>query len=194
MKSTICMLAAAISVAPLPAVAQNAEEFAGLSAGAEIGIQKNKINVRAPRNVALNDSERGYVLRGFMGLDFAVTDHIVLGGEVGLGLGRPSLNSTADTASIHVDPGSTLDSSGQAGIAVNESVLLYGRTGYTILKVDITASNANSPDIIYHRDKRKGGLLQGSGGEWAITKAMTLRVEYQRPKHDNRKSDQRMLG
>jgi|AntAceMinimDraft_11_1070367.scaffolds.fasta_scaffold05945_2 outer membrane immunogenic protein len=194
MKIFTYTLAALVSAATLPAFAQNADGFSGFSAGTEIGIQKNKIEVTAPGAVNFKDSSRGYALRGFAGYDFAISDSLILGGEAGLSLGGPSVKKSSDTARFRADPGVMFDISARAGLAVSESVLLYGRAGYSNSKIDISASNTAVPGTATDRDKRKGGLLLGAGGEWAMSDALNLRAEYRRAKHGDLKSDQLMLG
>jgi len=194
MKTLTCTLAALASAAILPAIAQNADGFSGFSIGTEIGIQKNKIDVTAPGAVTLKNSDRGYALRGFASYDFAVGDSLLLGVEAGLSLGGPDVKDTSGTASVRADPGITIDISARAGLAVSESVLLYGRAGYANSKIEVSASNTAVPGTSVNSDKRKGGLLLGAGGEWAMSDVLSLRAEYRRSKLGDLKSDQVMLG
>ena len=194
MKIFTCTLAALASAATLPAFAQNADNFSGLKTGVEIGMQKNKFEVTAPGALNLKDSKRGYALRGFAGYDFAVADNLILGGEAGLSLGGPDLKQTSGTASFRADPGLMLDLSARAGIAPTENILLYGRAGYSNSKIEVSVENSALPGSLVKTDKRKDGLMLGAGGEWAMSDALSLRVEYRRAKHGDLKSDQLILG
>lgn len=194
MKTFSCMLVATLYVANLPTFAENADNFTGLSVGAEIGIQKNRFEMTAPGAISLKDSSRGYAVRGFAGYDFALTDHLVFGGEAGLSLGGPNVKETSGTASFRADPGLMIDVSARAGVAVSKSILLYGRAGYSNSEIEVSAANTALAGSVIDTDKRKGGLLLGAGGEWAMTDALNLRAEYRRAKHGDLKSDQLMLG
>lgn len=181
-------------LAGAPALAEPTSNFEGFHAGIEAGLQRNKAEATAPGDVRLSETDTGYALRGFAGYDWRPAERMVVGGELGLGLGGPTVSGSSGTARLSADPGLTFDASARAGFLATDNALIYGRVGYANASVEVTAENSAADPARFTRDRREGGLLLGAGAEFAVRESLNIRLEYRRADLGDLTSNQVLVG
>ncbi|WP_165191724.1 outer membrane beta-barrel protein [Caulobacter soli] len=184
---TVRILAAlACVVLPASAWAQSAHhaDFSGLKMGADADYRWHDGDYRVTTLGAdLDRKKGGFGYRGRLGLD-AQFGRAVVGAEAGFGGGGGKLKLENTVGSYKLEPGLTWDVSSRVGVLALPNALLYGRAGYSWLRVkEKTEFVANLKDV---KDRyTEGGLLYGVGLEAAVSEGAFLRAEYSRVKYND---------
>lgn len=191
------------AVMPLPAVAevqQHAPEptqmksqdtpaeptFSGFKIGADTDWRRTTVHYDLPLLSSVIDRRKdgiGYSLH--LGYDNQVGQSFVIGSEVAIGRSDTNLSADEALGVYTLKPRWSLDVSSRAGYLVEPQILLYGRVGYSLLRVrektDLRA--VTTSDV-----KAKGtenGFLFGGGIETAVYSGLFLRAEYNKIDYGN---------
>ncbi len=177
------LLAGCLVALPGAALAQSYDDpgFGGVKIGAAIDYRSLDGDYALPRIESRIEDDRGGIgFRGFLGYDAQLGDALVIGGEAGLGRGGKSLDAQSATGDYSLKPRWSWDVSGRAGILPAPNVLIYGRAGYSWLRVrETTDFNAASLEDI-SVDATEKGFLWGAGVETRTSSGLFARGEYNR--------------
>ncbi|MEG3177270.1 porin family protein [Sphingomonas sp. RB3P16] len=174
------------SAEPQVADAPATPAFSGFKFGSGVAYQWTTADYALPSiksSIATKKHELGYRLH--IGYDAQIGNVLVVGAEAGVGRGGATLTAARDLGKYSLKPGWSWDVSGRAGVLAAPSVLLYGRAGYSWLRVkeqtDFSAVAGSDLDI---RSTRKGFLF-GGGIEAKVTHRSFVRAEYNRSNYRN---------
>jgi opacity protein-like surface antigen len=178
--ATVLAATAAASLM-IGAATAHAEEPENKFSGFKIGANLSWDRLSVDRDVAgvtprIDAGKGGIGGRGFIGYDVAIGP-VVLGAEAGIGIGGRTPRQDVTGGRYGVDPGLSWDLSARAGVAVDPSVLLYGRVGYRWQR---TATGLVQGAETTRRTTTEGGLTFGGGAEFAVSDRVALRAEYMR--------------
>lgn len=183
----VLLFACALSVLPDAAMAQPYREsvdqpaFGGVKVAASIDYRWLDGDYSLPLLDSRIDQKKGGVgFRGSLGYDAQLGDMIVVGAEAGLGRGGKTLETSNLAGTYSLRPGWNWDVSARAGILPAPNVLLYGRAGYSWLRVrETTDFRATNLTDLRH-DGTEKGFLWGAGVETRLASGMFARGEYNR--------------
>lgn len=170
--------------------------FEGVKVGADIDYRWTTADHALPRIVSNIDKKKGGIgYRAHVGYDAQLGQTLVIGAEGGIGRGGKRLSAASPTGDYTLKPRWTWDVSGRAGVLAAPSVLLYGRAGYSWLRVReqtdfraITSSDLGTAST-------KKGILFGGGIEAAVSPGLFVRAEYNRMNYgEGQKSSKALLG
>jgi opacity protein-like surface antigen len=151
--------------------------FGGFKVGANLSWDRLSVDRDVTGVTPRIDAGKGGIgARGFIGYDVALGP-VVLGAEAGIGIGGRTARQDVTKGSYGVDPGLNWDLSARAGVAVDPSVLLYGRVGYRWQR---TATSLVQGTATTRRTTTEDGLSFGGGAEFAVTEGVAVRAEYMR--------------
>lgn len=193
--ATILAATAAASLMVGAAIA-HAEEPANNFGGFKLGANLSWDRLSVDRDVAgvtprIDVGKGGIGGRGFVGYDAALGP-IVLGAEAGIGIGGRTARQNVTRGSYGVDPKLNWDLTARAGVAVDPSVLLYGRVGYRWQRNETSLVDGTTTT---RRTTTDGGLSFGGGAEFALSEGVALRGEFMRTNFDETlKGNQFRLG
>lgn len=123
-------------------------------------------------------SDAGF--RAHVGYDAQIGGVLVVGAEGGIGRGEPTVSAASALGDYTLKTGWSWDASGRAGLLAAPSALVYGRAGYSWLRVhektDFRAAASKDLDS-WGTEK---GFLFGGGIEMAVSHRMFVRAEYDR--------------
>lgn len=182
MKS-ICLLIGAIVVMPSAATAQSREEvtLTGVKVGATIDYRWHDGDFQVRRIATkVDEKEGGIGYRAHVGYDAQVGKALLIGAEAGIGRGGKALAGSSTTGDYSLKPRWTWDVSGRVGVLPAPNVLLYGRAGYSWLRVRETTDfrATNLKDL--KSSSTEKGFLWGAGIEAGVTQGVSARAEYVR--------------
>ena len=173
----ICVLIGVLAAIPGTAFAQSGGDatFGGVKVGVSIDYRWHDGDYSLPRIASRIDQSKGGI-----GYDAQLGDLLVIGAEAGIGRGGKTLTAASPTGDYALKPGWTWDASGRAGILPAPNVLLYGRAGYSWLRVRETTDfrATNLKDL--RTSGTEKGFLWGAGIEAGISPGMYARAEYSR--------------
>lgn len=137
--------------------------------------------------------EVGY--RFHVGYDAQIGNALVIGSEAGLGRGGTTLTASSALGEYSLKPGWSWDASARAGVVTAPSVLMYGRLGYSWLRVreqtNFTALTSKDLDT----SSTRRGFMFGAGIEAKVTQKIFVRGEYNRTNYrDGLKTSKVMLA
>ena len=179
----ICVLIGVLAAMPGTAFAQSGGDatFSGVKVGVSVDYRWQDGDYSLPRIASRIDQSKGGIgYRGHIGYDAQLGDLLVIGAEAGIGRGGKTLTAASPTGDYALKPGWTWDASGRAGILPAPNVLLYGRAGYSWLRVRETTDfrAANLKDIRTNLTEK--GFLWGAGIEAGVSPGVYARAEYDR--------------
>jgi outer membrane immunogenic protein len=192
MKTIFALLAGAMAViAASPAFAQNsgqdttatpAQAFSGPHIEATFGWDhlNNKSLKDIDSTAEAQGSSDGATYGGALGYDFALTNRVTLGGEVGLYGSSAKWNNTANLVSgtfntETVKPGRDIYVGARIGYALSPKTDLFAKAGYTNTRFAITGTDGSN--VLYDAINASGFRL-GTGIEQKLTKATYVKLEY----------------
>jgi opacity protein-like surface antigen len=126
MKTKILLSSLAL-VAAGTAQAQDSSEktFDGPKVGVSAGISRTSIDKPVAGETArLDDSNKSFDWRGYLGYDVQTDSNIVLGVELGMGGGGRTFDRKVGATSVRTNPGRTFDASARVGYALGNRALL----------------------------------------------------------------------
>lgn len=171
--------------------------FDGPKIGVSAGIGRTSIDKPVAGETArLDDSNKSFDWRGYLGYDVQTDSNIVLGVELGLGGGGRTFDRKVGATSVKTNPGRTFDASARVGYALGNRALLFGKAGWARQNFDLTATSraVGGPKPATTKIK-EDGFLFGGGAEVALTPAFAIRGEFDRVKFsDEVKRDRFLLG
>ncbi|WP_137863146.1 MULTISPECIES: porin family protein [unclassified Sphingomonas] len=194
----ICVLIGALAAIPETALAQSGGDatFGGVKVGVSVDYRWHEGDYSLPRIASRIDQSKGGIgYRGHVGYDAQIGDMLVIGAEAGIGKGGKTLTAASPTGDYALKPGWTWDVSGRAGVLPAPNVLLYGRAGYSWLRVRETTDfrAANLKDI--DSSVTEKGFLWGGGVEAGVMPGVYARAEYNRANYrDGLKTSKVQLG
>jgi len=188
-RSTACALAAAalIGVAA-PAAAQDAATFTGPRVEAQVGWERIRFDL-GDYGVEESTQDSGITYGATVGYDVALGTSLVAGVEATLSYSSTD-GAFADSSALGYtyDTGRELAVAGRVGVPVGSSALLYGKAGYTNLRVsavDDAATTTTRTDL--------DGIQAGVGAEIALTPSTFVKGEYSYSDYENDISRHRIL-
>ncbi|QNQ08994.1 outer membrane protein [Sphingomonas alpina] len=192
------LIAGALALVPTASLAQSAEDatFGGVKIGASLDYRWHDGEYSLPRIATRIDEDRGGIgYRAHIGYDAQIGSAFVIGGEAGFGRGGKTLRTESLAGDYSIKPRWNWDASGRVGVLPTRSILVYGRAGYSWLRV---REKTDFRDIAL-KDKEssstEGGILYGGGIETAISSGYFVRAEYNRVNYgDGFKSSKILLG
>ncbi|MES2056209.1 MAG: porin family protein [Pseudomonadota bacterium] len=198
MKS-LYLIAGALAFAPTAAFAQSHEEkttFTGVKVGASVEYRWADAEYKLPRIASKIDENKGSLgYRAHIGYDAQIGSMLVIGGEAGIGRGGKTLKTSSPIGDYSLKPRWSWDASARAGILAAPTVLLYGRAGYSWLRVREKTDFRDSALKDLNTSGTEKGFLYGAGIETAISPGVFVRAEYDRVNYgDGFKSSKAQLG
>ena len=183
MNKTYVALAALAFSAPATAFAQ--ESDAPSLAGFHVGFDGARNALEANQPTSKNDKSRaGLGGRFNAGYDVVLGQTVLLGAEFGLGKGGKTVDQPSLAGGRYkVDPGLTYDATARFGIAPGGAFALYGRAGYRWLKTQQSVSGQTAGN--FSRKETEGGFTYGGGVEFAATKNLSVRAEFNRTRYSD---------
>ncbi len=142
-----------------------AKDFTGPRVEARVGF--DNLNIEAAKGHVDVDGVTYGVAAGY---DVRVLPRVIAGVEVGLD------NSSADrsvTGVLAADAKRDFEASGRLGYVLGDSVLVYGKLGYSNQMIGLNGKNTIA-----------GGLRYGGGVEVAVTEHVYVKGEYRTTKYD----------
>lgn len=175
------MLMGLFAMLPGTALAHDGEKRA--FDGVQVGVSVDRHTLDGDYKVAnfdtkRNESKAGIGFRGHVGYDLRLGDSFVIGAEGGLGRGGRSLTMKGDVADYSLKPGWSYDVSGRVGVLPASNIMLYGRAGYSWLRVVEKTDFRDVKRLNIESSGTKKSLLLGAGVEAAVTSGVTARAEY----------------
>ena len=160
--------------------------FSGFKIGADTDWRRTTVHYDLPLLSSVIDRRKddvGYSLH--LGYDNEVGQSFVIGSEVAIGRSDTTLSADGALGVYTLKPRWSLDVSSRAGFLVEPQILLYGRVGYSLLRVrEKTDFRAVTTSDV----KAKGtenGFLFGGGIETAVYSRLFLRAEYDKIDYGN---------
>lgn len=192
MKTIVALLCCGMAViASSPAFAQSddasgpatpADAFSGAHIEATFGwdhlANKSLKDIDATANVT--GTGDGVTFGGALGYDFALTNKITLGGEVGLYGSSTKWNNTENLVSgtfntQTVKPGRDIYVGAKLGYALSPKTEIFGKAGYTNTHFGVYGTDGS--EVLYNNTNANGFRL-GAGVEQKLTKATYVKLEY----------------
>lgn len=187
-------LCAMLLALPATAFADNGDEH--LLQGPKIGVDiVRDSNEASQPTSAADESRNGFGGRANVGYDLVVGDMVLVGAEVGIGLGGKTVEQNALGANgrYRVNPGLTYDATARLGIAPTKGVALYGRAGYRWLKIEESVEGQATGNFSEKRTEK--GFTYGGGIELAVSENFSVRGEFNRTKfNDDLRQNKFSLG
>jgi len=195
------LVAGLLVLAPAIACAQardvhDAPTFGGIKVGADIDYRWMEAEYSLPRIASDIDRKKGGIgYRAHVGYDAQIGNMMVIGAEGGISRGGKTLSVASVTGDYSIKPSWSWDISGRVGVLAAPTVLLYGRVGYSWLRVrektDFRAITSKDLDT----SATEKGFLYGGGIETAVSPGLFVRAEYNRINyHDGLKTSRASLG
>lgn len=177
------LLIGILATMPGAVLAQSRDDagFGGIKIGGSIDYRWHDGDYALPRIASrVDENEGGIGFRGHVGFDAQLGEMLVVGAEGGIGRGGGTLTAASPTGDYTLKPRWTWDVSGRAGILPVASVLVYGRAGYSWLRVRETTDfrAVNLADL--KTSGTESGFLWGAGLETALMPGVFARAEYDR--------------
>lgn len=192
------MLMGLFAILPSTAFAQDGEKraFDGVQVGVSVDRRTLDGDYKIPNfDTKLDEDEAGIGYRGHVGYDLRLGDSFVIGAEGGLGRGGRSLSMKGDVADYSLKPGWNYDVSGRVGVLPTSNIMVYGRGGYSWLRVDEKIDFRDVKRLDIESSGTRKGLLLGAGVEAAVTSGITARAEYNQTNYgDGLKASKVQLG
>ncbi|MEP2988633.1 MAG: porin family protein [Parasphingorhabdus sp.] len=183
MKSPFIFLATALLAAPAAVSAQDNSEnqLQGLHFGIDATRDSNEVSQPTSTTEA---SRKGFGGRVHAGYDLVLGNFLLVGAEVGVGLGGRTVDQLSLTAPgrYKADPGLSYDATARAGITPTNGLVVYGRGGYRWLRVEesvVDQAAGNFSNTITQK-----GFTYGGGIELALSENLAVRAEYNRTNFD----------
>lgn len=132
------LIAGALALVPTASLAQSAEDatFGGVKIGASLDYRWHDGEYSLPRIATRIDEDRGGIgYRAHIGYDAQIGSAFVIGGEAGFGRGGKTLRTESLAGDYSIKPRWNWDASGRVGVLPTRSILVYGRAGYSWLRV-----------------------------------------------------------
>lgn len=177
------LLVGAVALMPTAALAQSRDDvtFTGVKIGASVDYRWHDGDFPLPRIAGKLDEKKGGIgYRGHIGFDTQIGSALVIGAEGGIGRGGNELTAANTNGDYTLKPRWTWDVSGRAGVLPAPNVLLYGRAGYSWLRVRETTDFRPAALKDLKTSGTEKGFLWGAGVEAAVTRGVFARAEYGR--------------
>lgn len=186
MKTYLVPLMLASCAIASPALAgQNTDPFTGPKIGIDAGYDFNNVSQVLPgATVRTRESASGPTARGYFGYDAAVGDVVVIGGEIGIGVGGGESTLPFTGGSYSLSPRLSYDLTGRIGFVATPGLLLYGRAGVRWLRTARETVSTTPSQVVVERNQTNSGLTYGIGAEYALVPKVTLRGEFNRTRYD----------
>lgn len=184
MKIAVAAASMALALWTISASAQTADReetspFDGVKIGGTVDNRRHEGKFDISTTTQHVDEQAGGVgYRGFIGVDKALGNSLIVGAEAGVGNGGKNLKSTGSAGAYNLDPQWSWDISGRLGVTPSRDILLYARTGYNWLRTRETLVNVPANQRDFDRKTTRGGFLWGVGAEFAISHDFALRAEF----------------
>lgn len=181
MKMIHAGLAAVLLATPVSAFAANDDK--NMLEGPHIGIDLVRDSNEANQPASTTDASRkGFGGRAHIGYDVMLGDVILIGAEIGVGLGGKTVDQTSlvQSGRYKVDPGLTYDATARVGISPVKGLAVYGRGGYRWLRTQESVTGQATDN--FSRKQTEKGFTYGGGVEFALTEKVSLRAEFNRTK------------
>lgn len=175
------MLLGLFVVLPATAFAQDTEKrvFDGVQIGVSIDRRSLDGDYKIPNfDTKLDEDNAGIGYRGHIGYDVRLGNAVVLGAEGGLGRGGRSVSTTGDVADYSLKPGWNWDVSGRVGVLPTSNIMLYGRGGYSWLRVAEKTDFRDVKRLDTESSGTRKGMSLGAGVEAAVASGLSARAEY----------------
>ena len=198
MKTRLALFASAVAViAASPAFAQSADTapatpadaFSGAHVEATFGWDHlaNKSLKQAATALEDTGTSDGVTFGGALGYDFALTDHVTLGGELGVygssGKWDNSANLVAGTFDTQaVRAGRDLYAGARLGYALTPRTQIFAKAGYTNARFGTYGTDGS--EVLYQGINANGFRL-GSGVEQKLTRTTYVKLEYDYSHYDS---------
>ncbi|OAN98189.1 hypothetical protein A8B75_19890 [Sphingomonadales bacterium EhC05] len=174
-------LATLLFVSPIQAFAASGDE--NMLQGPHVGIDvvRDANEARQPTSTS-NASRSGFGGRVHVGYDAVIGDVILVGAEIGFGLGGKTIDqaSFVQPGRYKVNPGLTYDATARLGFSPVNGLAVYGRGGYRWLRTEESVAGQTSDNI--SRKQTEKGFTYGGGVELALSEKFSLRAEFNRTK------------
>jgi outer membrane immunogenic protein len=161
------VFAAALALAAVPALAQDAQQnFNGPFVGIQGGWQQDRLGV----DIGIDSGSLkidGFAYGGQIGYDLQTSSNVVVGGEFSV-TGAIS-NTIVDGFKLGL--GRTLNATARLGYVLSGNHLIYARGGYTNARF-------TADDGFDKEGENRDGFTLGAGYEQAFAKNVTARLEY----------------
>lgn len=188
----ICVLIGTLALVPGAAVAQASDSsryvttFTGMKVGASVDYRWYDGDYSLPLVSGKLDRKTGTVgYRAHAGYDAEIGSAIVIGVEGGIGRGGKALRASTTIGDYAFRPRWAWDVSARVGVLPAPTVLLYGRAGYSWLRVRETTDfrATNLKDL--KTSSTEKGFLWGAGVETNLGGGLFARAEYNRVNYGN---------
>lgn len=161
------MFAAALALAAVPALAQDApQNFNGPFIGIQGGWQQDRLGV----NVGIDSGSLktdGFAYGGQVGYDLRTGSNVVIGGEFSV----TGVTGSAEIEGVELGVGRTLNATARLGYVLGDKHLIYARGGYSNARFSVD-------DGIDTEAGNRDGFTIGAGYEQAFAKNVSARLEY----------------
>ncbi|MCW1383685.1 porin family protein [Novosphingobium sp. KCTC 2891] len=168
------LLAAAVVASLAVATGAQAKDFTGPSVGVQGGWEN--LDVRNPSTdlgvLPLRQKQDSAVFGGFLGYDYQIGQHVVVGAQAELNF---PTGGTFGTSVASLDEKRSIDVSARAGYLVTPKTLVYVRGGYTNARLGTRIDNGTTST--YASEDRDGWHV-GGGVERMVTDHISARLEY----------------
>ena len=193
MKRTVLALSLAAS-AISPAMAQTADDntptFTGPHVGVSVGWNRGTDKKVLPGVEHANRS--GVAVRGNVGYDLPIGNSAIIGGEFGIGSGGRDITTTQGSSRYVTHPGLTLDATARVGVKPVDKLLLFAKGGWGFQRVQTRLATLGGTSVEKHGEH---GFLWGAGAEYAVSKNVALRADFDRVSfNDHYKRTRLMAG
>ena len=188
-RSTACALTAvALIGVAAPAAAQDAATFAGPRVEAQVGWERMDFDL-GDYGVEDDTQESGITYGASVGYDVALGTNLVAGVEATLSYSSTD-GAFADGNALGYtfETGRELAVAGRLGVPVGSNALVYGKAGYTNLRV-----SAVSDDATTSTRTDLDGFQAGVGTEIALTPSTYVKGEYNYSDYEDDISRHRIL-
>jgi len=186
LKYYLVPLALASCAITSPAFAgQDTDPFTGPKVGIEAGYDFNNASQILPgTTIRTREAAGGPSVRGFFGYDTAIGKSMVLGAEAGIGAGGHESTMPFTGGSYSLSPRISYDLTGRVGFVATPGLLLYGRAGVRWLKSQRETISTFPAQAIGERNQTNSGLTYGVGAEYALSRKVSLRGEFNHTRYD----------
>ncbi len=159
------------------------EQFSGLHVEGTIGYDHlSTTSYRTIGTVLTTTQGSGNGLRfgGAIGYDFPVTDHLTVGGELGVYGSAAKWNNTANLTAGSFDtqvvkPKTDVFAGIKVGYVLNPRTQVFAKAGYTTTKYSVYATDGSEA---LHEGVSGSGYRAGIGIERELTKTIYVKLEY----------------